>query len=378
VSDQAKFIEIATLFLKLGTIGFGGPTSTIAMMEDETVRKRKWISRDYFLEIMAVTNIVPGPNATEMAAHLGYIRAGFPGLLIAGLSFMLPATIISVILAIFYMQVGSLPQVNSGFSIINAVVIAILISALLRLSKPVYKTKFSLFLGGSSLIAALFDCNQVIIMLISGLISLFYYSVNQGHLISLIVCVLSFENSHFRFEAIIQSKLAQLGLFFLKVGSLLFGSTYILIAFIQQDLIKNFNWITEQQVIDAIAVGQITPGPISTTATFIGYVISGFPGSIISTVGMFLPSFIIVLITAKFLPTINHLSTIKTFLGGVSASAVALISFAIINLIKSTIIDLTTIVVASVALFISIKYKVDTLWLILGGVFLGFMKIFMF
>ena len=146
---QTKFIEIATLFLKLGTIGFGGPSSTIAMMEDETVRKRKWVSREYFLEIMAVTNIVPGPNATEMAAHLGYIRAGFPGLIIAGISFMVPATIISVILAIFYKRFGSLPQINGGFSIINAIVVAILISALFRLSKPVYKTNFSLFLGGA-------------------------------------------------------------------------------------------------------------------------------------------------------------------------------------------------------------------------------------
>ena len=378
MSKQTKFIEIATLFLKLGTIGFGGPSSTIAMMEDETVRKRKWVSREYFLEIMAVTNIVPGPNATEMAAHLGYIRAGFPGLIIAGISFMLPATIISVILAIFYKRFGSLPQINGGFSIINAIVVAILISALLRLSKPVYKTNFSLFLGGSSLIAALFGCDQVIIMLISGLISLFYYSVNQRHLTPLIVGILSFENIHYRFESIIHSKLAQLGLFFLKVGSLLFGSTYILLAFIQQDLIKNFNWVTEQQVIDAIAVGQITPGPISTTATFIGYVIAGFPGSIISTVGMFLPSFIIVLFTAKFLPKINHLSTIKALLDGISASAVALIAFAIINLMKSTINDLTAIVIASFALILSIKYEVDTLWLIIGGVLLGFIKVFLF
>jgi len=378
VSKRTKFIEIATLFLKLGTIGFGGPASTIAMMEDETVRKRKWVSREYFLEIMAVTNIVPGPNATEMAAHLGYIRAGFPGLLIAGISFMLPATIISVILAIFYMQFGSLPQINGGFLIINAVVVAILISALLRLSKPVYKTNFSLFLGGSSLTAALFGCDQVIIMLISGLISLFYYSVNLGHFTPLIVGILSFENIHYRLGLIINSKLAQLGLFFLKVGSLLFGSSYILLAFIQQDLIKNFNWITEQQVIDAIAVGQITPGPISTTATFIGYVIAGFPGSIISTVGMFLPSFIIVLFTAKFLPKINHQSTIKAFLNGVSASAVALIAFAVINLMKSTINDFTAIAVVSVALFLSIKYKVDTLWLILGGILCGLIKVLLF
>lgn len=378
MSKRAKLLEIATLFLKLGFIGFGGPISTIAMMEDETVHKRKWVRRDYFLEIMAATNIVPGPNATEMAAHLGYIHAGFPGLLIAGISFMLPATIISVILAIAYTQVGSLPEVNGGFSIINAIVVAILISALTRLSKSVYKTNFSLFLGAGSFIAVLFGCDQFIIMLISGLISLIFHSVNQEQLTPMIVGVLSFDNIYFRFESIIQSKLAQLGLFFLKVGSLLFGSTYILIAFIQQDLIKNFDWLTEQQVIDAIAVGQITPGPISATATFIGYVIAGFPGSIISTIGMFLPSFIIVLLTAKFLPKINHLSTIKNFLDGVSASAVALIAIAIINIMKSTINDLTSIIVASLALFLSIKYKVDTLWLIIGGALIGFIKVYLF
>jgi len=378
VSKPTKFIEIATLFLKIGTIGFGGPFSTIAMMEDETVRKRKWVSREYFLDIMAITNIVPGPNATEMAAHLGYIRAGFPGLLIAGISFLLPATIISMILAFSYVQFGSIPEIYEGFSIINAIVVAILISALVRLYKPVYKTNFSLFLGGGSLIAALFGCVHVIIMLISGLISLFYYSVNQGCIPPLIVGVFSYENIHYRFESIIQSKFTQLGLFFLKVGSLLFGSAYIMLAFIQQDLIKNFNWITEQQVMDAIAVGQITPGPISTTATFIGYVIAGFPGSIISTVGIFLPSFIIVLFTVKFLQKVNHLSTIKVFLNGINASALVLIAFAIINIMKTTITNLTSIVVASAALFLSIKYKVDTLWLILCGVLLGFIKILLF
>ena len=378
MSKRTKFIEVATLFLKLGTIGFGGPSSTIAMMEDETVRKRKWVSREYFLDIMAITNIVPGLNATEMAAHLGYIRAGFPGLIIAGISFMLPATIISMMLAFSYVQFGSIPEVNQGFSIINAIVVAILISALVRLYKPVYKTNFSLFLGGGSLVAALFGCVHVIILLICGFISLFYYSTNQVHLTPLIVGVLSYENIHYRFESIIQSKFTQLGLFFLKIGSLLFGSTYILIAFIQQDLIKNFNWITERQVIDAIVVGQITPGPISTTATFIGYLIAGFPGSIISTVGMFLPSFIIVLFTAKFLPKINRLSTINAFLKGISASAVALIAFAIINLMKTTMTNLTAIIVTSVALFLSIKYKVDTLWLVLSGILLSFINIFLF
>jgi len=378
VSKNSKYIEIATLFLKLGTIGFGGPTSTIAMMEDETVRKRKWVTSEYFLEIMAVTNIVPGPNATEMAAHLGYIRAGFPGLVIAGLCFLLPATIISVVLAILYVEFGSLPKVNGVFSIINAVVIAILISALIRLCKTAYKTNFSLFLGGSSLIAALFGINQVFIMFLSGLLSFLFYSVDQTNFATLIIGAFSYKNIQLYVDPIIESKLAQLALFFLKVGSLLFGSSYILLAFIQHDLVKNFNWITNQQVVDAITVGQITPGPISTTATFIGYVIAGFPGSIISTIGMFLPSFVIVLFTAKFLPKINHISTIKTFLNGISASAVALIAYAIIDLLKSTINDFTAIIIIIIALFLSVKYRVDTLWLILGGFLLSFMKIFIF
>jgi chromate transporter len=378
VSKHSKFIEIATLFLKLGTIGFGGPTSTIAMMENETVRKRKWVTSEYFLEIMAVTNIVPGPNATEMAAHLGYIRAGFPGLVIAGICFLLPATILSVVLAILYMEFGSLPKVNGVFSIINAVVVSILISALIRLCKTAYKTNFSLFLGGSSLIAALFGINQVFIMFLSGLLNLLFYSVNQTNFATLIIGALSYKNIHLHVDSIIESKLAQLALFFLKVGSLLFGSSYILLAFIQHDLVKNFSWITNQQVVDAITVGQITPGPISTTATFIGYVIAGLPGSIISTIGMFLPSFVIVLFTAKFLPKINHISTIKTFLNGISASAVALIAYAIISLLKSTINDFTAIIVIIVALFLSVKYRVDTLWLILGGFLLGFIKIFMY
>ena len=378
MSKHSKFTEIATLFLKLGTVGFGGPTSTIAMMEDEAVHKRKWVTSEYFLEIMAVTNIVPGPNATEMAAHLGYIRAGFPGLVIAGICFLLPATIFSVVLAILYMEFGSLPKVNGVFSIINAVVISILISALIRLCKTAYKTNFSLFLGGSSLIAALFGINQVFIMFLSGLLSLLFYSVNQTNFATLFIGALSYKNIQLHVDPIIESKLTQLALFFLKVGSLLFGSSYILLAFIQHDLVKNFSWITNQQVVDAITVGQITPGPISTTATFIGYVIAGFPGSIISTIGMFLPSFVIVLFTAKFLPKINHISAIKTFLDGISAGAVALIAYAIINLLKSTINDFTAIIVIVVALFLSVKYRVDTLWLILGGFLLGFIKIILY
>ena len=378
MSKHSKFTEIATLFLKLGTIGFGGPTSTIAMMEDEAVHKRKWVTSEYFLEIMAVTNIVPGPNATEMAAHLGYIRAGFPGLVIAGICFLLPATIFSVVLAILYMEFGSLPKVNGVFSIINAVVISILISALIRLCKTAYKTNFSLFLGGSSLIAALFGINQVFIMFLSGLLSLLFYSVNQTNFATLFIGALSYKNIQLHVDPIIESKLTQLALFFLKVGSLLFGSSYILLAFIQHDLVKNFSWITNQQVVDAITVGQITPGPISTTATFIGYVIAGFPGSIISTIGMFLPSFVIVLFTAKFLPKINHISAIKTFLDGISAGAVALIAYAIINLLKSTINDFTAIIVIVIALFLSVKYRVDTLWLILGGFLLGFIKIILY
>jgi len=344
------------------------------MMEDETVRKRKWISCNQFLEFMAIVNILPGPNATKMAMHLGYFYAGFPGLIIAGICFLLPATIISLVIAIIYTQLGSLPLANEDFLYIHAVVVAILISALFRLSKSVYKLKFSLLLGGGSLIAAFLKCDQVLIMIFSGFICMFYNSVYQGKAALLIIGLISFKNVLYRLESMIQPKLVQLGLFFLKAGGLLFGGTYILLAFLQTDLINKFNWITEQQVIDAIAVGQITPGPVLSTATFIGYVIAGFPGAIVSTIGTFLPSFFIVFFTTKYFPKINHLKSIKYFLDGITVSAVSLLAFAIFNLMKSILFNPTAILLTFVALILLYKYKVNALWLILSGALLSLFK----
>jgi len=378
MKDISRLIELGSLFIKLGVIGFGGPPSTIAMMENEAVQRRQWLSKETFLEMLATTNLVPGPNATEMAAHIGLLRAGVPGLITAAIAFLLPGSLISLFLAIFYRRYGALPAVHFLFDFIKPIVTAILISACLRLGNEVIKDYKKLLIGICSLIAALMGIEEIPILFTSGGLAIFLFS---DSIKSFLPALITLGANQFHSPVVDPNRfgqLSQLWFFFLKAGALLFGSTYILIAFIQRDVVEKYQWLTQQEMLEAIAIGQITPGPISTTATFIGYLVADIPGAVLATIGIFMPSFFIVLLVGKFLPKINQNKIVSDFLKGVTASSVALIVFVTIGIFQSTVIDIYSFVIVLISTFLLVKFKLDPFWLITSGIALALVKFVLF
>ena len=368
--------EIAWLFLKLGTISFGGPAAHIALMDQEVVRKRGWLDRDHFLSLLAATNLVPGPNATEMAIHIGYVHAGWPGLIAGGVSFILPAFLICLGIGWFYLEFGSIPEIASIFYGINPVVFAIILVATYRLGKSAIKSWWEILLGVSALMAALIGMDEALILLAAGVAGILVHFIPKwiSHKQLPVVLFLPFVSFARHFSELwsgLDDRLVQLGLFFLKVGSLLFGSGMVLFAFIQKDVVSGYGWLTQQQLIDAIAVGQMTPGPVSSSATFIGYLVSGWQGAIVATIAMFLPSFIIVAATGPLIPRLRRSPLAQAFLRGVNVAVVALILSVSLALFKSAFIDPWTVIIGVVGLFALLFLRIDTFWLIVVGAVLG-------
>lgn len=375
-----SLLDVAGLFLKLGTISFGGPAAHVALMEQEIVRKRGWLDCDHFLDLLAATNLVPGPNATEMAIHIGYVRAGWPGLIAAGSAFILPAFLISLALSWIYVRFGALPEGQALFYGINPVVMAIILVATFRLGKTALKGKVQVLLGVLAFGAALLGVNEVLILLGSGVLGIFLYALpgwlkkrpSMAMVLPLIPLIYTVPKSW----AWLDNQMVLLGLFFLKVGSLLFGSGMVLFAFIQRDVVSRYGWLTQQQLIDAIAVGQMTPGPVLSSATFIGYLVSGWPGALVATVAVFLPSFIIVSLMGPFIPRLRQSRIAQAFLKGVNAAVVALILTVSLVLFRSAIIDVWTVIILVAGLFILLRTKVDSFWLVLGGAAVGLIHFF--
>ena len=375
-----SLLDVAGLFLKLGTISFGGPAAHVALMEQEIVRKRGWLDCDHFLDLLAATNLVPGPNATEMAIHIGYVRAGWPGLVAAGSAFILPAFLISLALSWIYVRFGALPEGQALFYGINPVVMAIILVATFRLGKTALKGKVQVLLGVLAFGAALLGVNEVLILLGSGVLGIFLYVLpgwlkkrpSMAMVLPLIPLIYTIPKSW----AWLDNQMVLLGLFFLKVGSLLFGSGMVLFAFIQRDVVSRYGWLTQQQLIDAIAVGQMTPGPVLSSATFIGYLVSGWPGALVATVAVFLPSFIIVSLMGPFIPRLRQSRIAQAFLKGVNAAVVALILTVSLVLFRSAIIDVWTVIILVAGLFILLRTKVDSFWLVLGGAAVGLIHFF--
>lgn len=368
--------EIAWLFLKLGTISFGGPAAHIALMDQEVVRKRGWLDRDHFLSLLAATNLVPGPNATEMAIHIGYVHAGWPGLIAGGVSFILPAFLICLGIGWFYLEFGSIPEIASIFYGINPVVIAIILVATYRLGKSAIKSWWEILLGVSALMAALIGMDEALILLAAGVAGILVHFIPKwiSHKqlpVELFLPFVSFARHFSELWSGLDDRLVQLGLFFLKVGSLLFGSGMVLFAFIQKDVVSGYGWLTQQQLIDAIAVGQMTPGPVSSSATFIGYLVSGWQGAIVATIAMFLPSFIIVAATGPLIPRLRRSPLAQAFLRGVNVAVVALILSVSLALFKSAFIDHWTVIIGVAGLFALLFLRIDTFWLIVVGAVLG-------
>jgi len=366
--------ELALLFFKLGVISFGGPAAHIAMIEDEVVRRRRWLSHDEFLDLLGATNLIPGPNSTEMAIHIGRRQAGWAGLLVAGSCFILPATLIVTALAWAYVRYGSLPQTDAVLYGVKPVVIAIILQALWGLGRAALKTKTLALVGAAGIFLEFLGVHELIILFGAGgaigFGSWVAGRMRRGESLSLIPAAFLYKTI-----ALAQSAssfgLWPLFLFFLKVGSVLFGSGYVLLAFLRADLVERWRWLTESQLFDAVTAGQVTPGPVFTTATFIGYVLGGLPGAIVATAGIFFPAFFFVAVSGPLIPRIRRSVTAGAVLDGINAASLSLMAVVSWRLGRAALVDWTTVAMLVVSLILLIRFRVNSAWLVLVGALLG-------
>ena len=375
-SRHTSLLELARLFLKLGMIAFGGPPAHIAMMEDEVVSRRGWLTREQFLDFLGATNLIPGPNSTEMAIHVGRVRAGWPGLLVAGASFILPSAVMVTALAWAYVRFGSLPQVAGILYGVKPIVIALIVQAVFKLAKTAVKSTWIGVVGVFAALATALGADQLAVLAGGGLLTGLASWLRPGKRISTSAKGLLMSGTGFTGFAASSGvgasfNLTALFLVFLKFGAILFGGGYVLVALIRSNLVAGLGWISERQLLDAIAMGQVTPGPLSTTATFIGYLLGGLPGAVIATVAIFLPAFFFVAISGPLVPRLRESPLAGAVLDGVNVSALALIAVVSWQLFRAAVVDWTTLVLAGVSFFLLFRYRVNSVWLMLGGAAVG-------
>lgn len=369
--------ELAVLFLKLGTFAFGGPAAHIAMMEDEVVRRRQWMSRDHFLDLVGLTNLIPGPNSTEMAIHVGYARAGWCGLVVAGVSFIVPATIVTVVLARIYVALGAVPQFLPAIGYVRPVVIAVILGAVARLGKPVVRKPASALVVVAVAGLGVFGADEMLLLLGAGVVMLGWrmrerFRSSMSSFLLMIGAVVPQTDGGASFQ--VGGSLPGLGLFFLKVGSVLYGSGYVLISFLQDGLVDSRHWLTSSQLMDAVAVGQFTPGPVLSTASFIGYLLAGIPGALVATVAIFLPSFVFVALTAPFLPRIKGSRYAAGFLEGVNAASLGLMLAVSIMLGAGVLQSVESWGLFLIALVVVTKWNISAAWVVAGTIGIGLLK----
>jgi len=368
-SSREHLRELAQLFVRLGTIAFGGPAAHIAMMEDEVVKRRGWLSGVEFLDMISACNLIPGPNSTEMALHIGQRRAGLIGLIVAGAAFILPAAAITMALAWAYVALAKMPQLVGILYGIKPVIIAVVVQAIWRLARSALHTNFLIALTVIAVAAAFAGVDEMVILLAAGVVAIaaqgFRGNLAAGPAIASTGLVTKAAISAAPFS------LGSLFLIFLKIGSILFGSGYVLLAFLQSDLVDRTHWLTQSQLLDAVAVGQITPGPVFTTATFVGYILGGNRGAIVATVAIFLPAFFFVAISGPLLPRVRRSPVASAFLDGVNAGSFALMVEVTWQLGRAAVVDMTTLVLALGSAIMLLRYRINSAWLILFGGAIG-------
>jgi chromate transporter len=379
--------EVARLFLKLGTTAFGGPAAHIAMMEEEVVRRRKWLTHQEFLDLLGATNLIPGPNSTELAIHIGHRRAGWPGLIIAGVCFILPAMLIVTAIAWAYVRFGTLPEASALLYGVKPVIIAVVVQALWNLGKSAVKAKLLAAVGIIATAASFCGINELLVLFGCGFALLAIRATDKSKPVALGGFAPLFANAPGASATIATAATATaiaapfslnlMFFFFLKVGAVLFGSGYVLLAFLRADLVERWHWLTESQLLDAIAVGQFTPGPVFTTATFIGYLLSGPTGALVATVGIFLPAFVFVALSAPFIPRLRASPLAGAFLDGVNVASLALMAVVTWQLGASALVDWLTLALAAIAAAVLIRWKINSAWLVLGGAGIGLLKSFL-
>jgi chromate transporter len=385
-NHEASLADIAVSFLKLGTIAFGGPPAHLAMMEEEFVRRRRWITQSEFLDRLATANLIPGPSSTEVAIFVGQLKRGWAGLIIAGCCFIIPAATIAALIAWAYVRFGSLPKVEGVFSAIKPAVVAIVIQALIKMGRTGLRT---IPLGIIAMLSAalnMLGVSPLRVLLFAGLVSAATLAM-KNRLLTL-SCPGAFKTFEFH-KSLSAVKLAAIStavaavavpvgltrLFFsfLKIGALIFGSGYVLLAFLQAEFVQRLGWLTEKQLIDAVAVGQFTPGPLSATATFIGFVVAGWPGAIVATIGIFLPGFLLVALSGPFLPRIRKSPVASAALDGVVAASLALMAVVAMQLGRASVVDRTSLFVFAASLLALLWLRLNSAWVVAAAALVGWM-----
>ncbi|WP_422486635.1 chromate transporter [Gudongella sp. DL1XJH-153] len=341
--------EIWKLFTKLGFLAFGGPAAHIAMLETEAIEKKKWLGRDRFMDFMGATNIIPGPNSTEMVMLVGYERGGIIGLFNAGASFILPAMFLVLMFGVMYVTYGSLPELTTVLDGVKAVIMAVIINALYRLFKNVIRTKWALGFGLAVAGIYLLGVDEIPLLFVAGFIMMVWKNKDRitGKTYSL--------------------ALPMIFLTFLKIGAVLYGSGYVLLAFLEAEFVETLGVLTEQQILDSVAVGQFTPGPVFTTATFIGYILGGFPGAVLATIGIFLPAFVLVAFMKPFIYKLRENIWLSGALDGVNIASLVLMAVVSVKLGVSSIFSITTAFIFIGGMIGIMKYNINTAWLIIAG-----------
>jgi chromate transporter len=382
VLNRVSLSDLARFFLRLGTTAFGGPAAHIAIMEDELVRRRNWVSREEFLDMLGASNLIPGPSSSELAIHIGYLLGGWPGLIVAGVCFILPAACIVGVLAWVYVHFGTVAAVSGILYGIKPVVIAVILQALWGLGRTAIKTWFIAVVGLISIALSAWGLRPLLLLLIGGgAVILADQIIRRGR--KIVLDPLSILRSAARWPKSLAAatsaalgvaaplSLGSLFLVFLKFGAVAFGSGYVLLAFLRADLVVHRGWLTDTQLVDAIAIGQVTPGPVFTSATFIGYLLRGIPGAIVATVGIFLPAFLLVAASGPLLPRIRKSKIAGSFLDGVIVASLALMAVVSWQLGRTSIVDLRTAILFAGSLFLLLRFRLNSAWLILGGALAG-------
>jgi len=366
--------EIARLFLKLGLTAFGGPAAHIAMMHEETVKRRRWLSEAEFLDLVGATHLIPGPNSTEMAIHLGFRRAGWPGLIVAGVSFIVPAALLVLLFAWTYVRFGSTPQAEWLFYGIKPVIIAIVVQALWSLGRTAVKNTLTGVVGLLVLGLYFVGVNEIALLFAGGLIVMLAGGLRQLRGDARAALLLPLGGLGGLLQGSISVNLPFLFLTFLKIGAVLYGSGYVLLAYLRADLVVRAQLLTDQQLIDAVAIGQLTPGPVFTTATFIGYLLAGAPGALLATLGIFLPSFIFVAISNPLIPRLRSSTWVSGLLDGVTVASLALMAVVSWQLGRAALVDGWTVAIALASLAALVRFKVNSTVLIAVGAGIGLLS----
>ena len=373
---ETSLAELARLFLRLGATAFGGPAAHVAMMRDEVVRRRSWMTDAAFLDLLGATNLIPGPNSTEMAIHVGWARRRWAGLVVAGLAFILPAALVTAALAWAYVRYGALPQARWLLYGVKPVILAVVVEAIRGLLPLAARTWPLRALGAAAVVATALGVHELAVLFGAGALVIAVRTAGPrargaGDSFGGLAVVPAAAGVAGFSAAAGAATLSSIFWIFCRTGSVLFGSGYVLLAFLRADFVERLGWLTEAQLVDAIAAGQVTPGPVFTTATFIGYVLSGPAGAIAATAGIFLPAFVFVALSAPFVPRLRSSRTASAFLDGVNVASLALMAVVTAHLAGAAIVDVPTALLGALALLLLVRFRLNATWLVVGGSVLG-------